>query len=99
MKKHGWPKGKKRYPKSPGAPKRPLTGYIHFLNDRRASVKKELPNMSFANITDKLNIEWHRIGQEEKQKYSERQGNLLRGIHNKSHYIEVAKGTVLWNRD
>ena len=25
-KNRGWPKGKKRYPKSPGAPKQPLSG-------------------------------------------------------------------------
>ena len=92
MKKHGWPKGKKRYPKSPGAPKRPLSGYIHFLNDRRASVKKELPNMSFANISDKLNREWHRLGQEEKQNYFERQGNLLKGIDN---YLDAAHASFL----
>lgn len=34
-KNRGWPKGKKRYPKLPGAPKQPLSGYVHFLNDRR----------------------------------------------------------------
>jgi hypothetical protein len=26
VKNRGWPKGKKRYPKSPGAPKQPLSG-------------------------------------------------------------------------
>lgn len=49
-KNRGWPKGKKRYPKSPGAPKQPLSGYVHFLNDRRESVRKENPDMSFADI-------------------------------------------------
>merc|ERR550534_3471768 len=72
MKKHGWPKGKKRYPKSPGAPKRPLSGYVHFLNDRRESVRKETPEMSFADISKKLANEWSQLGQEEKQKYAER---------------------------
>ena len=33
VKNRGWPKGKKRYPKSPGAPKQPLSGYVHFLNE------------------------------------------------------------------
>ena len=48
VKNRGWPKGKKRYPKSPGAPKQPLSGYVHFLNDRRESVRKEEPDISFA---------------------------------------------------
>ena len=72
VKNRGWPKGKKRYPKSPGAPKQPLSGYVHFLNDRRESVRKETPEMSFADISKKLANEWSQLGQEEKQKYAER---------------------------
>ena len=65
------PKRKKRYPKSPGAPKQPLSGYVHFLNDRREDVRKESPDMSFAEISKKLASEWSHLGQEEKQKYVE----------------------------
>ena len=72
VKNRGWPKGKKRYPKSPGAPKQPLSGYVHFLNDRRESVRKETPEMSFADISKKLANEWSQLGQEDKQKYAER---------------------------
>lgn len=72
VKNRGWPKGKKRYPKSPGAPKQPLSGYVHFLNDRREDVRKESPDMSFAEISKKLASEWSHLGQEEKQKYAER---------------------------
>lgn len=71
-KNRGWPKGKKRYPKSPGAPKQPLSGYVHFLNDRRETVRKEAPDMSFADISKKLANEWSQLGQEDKQKYAER---------------------------
>jgi len=72
VKNRGWPKGKKRYPKSPGAPKQPLSGYVHFLNDRREAVRKESPDMSFADISKKLANEWSQLGQEEKQRYVER---------------------------
>ena len=72
VKNRGWPKGKKRYPKSPGAPKQPLSGYVHFLNDRREFVRKETPEMSFADISKKLANEWSQLGQDEKQKYAER---------------------------
>ena len=60
-KNRGWPKGKKRYPKSPGAPKQPLSGYVHFLNYRRDSVRKECPDMSFAEISKKLAQEWSHL--------------------------------------
>lgn len=72
VKNRGWPKGKKRYPKSPGAPKQPLSGYVHFLNDRRESVRKEEPDISFAEISKKLANEWSQLGQDEKTKYHER---------------------------
>lgn len=39
-KNRGWPKGKRRYPKGDGAPKQPLSGYVHFLNERRESVRR-----------------------------------------------------------
>ena len=68
-KNRGWPKGKKRYPKSPGAPKQPLSGYVHFLNFRRDSVRKEFPEMSFAEISKKLAQEWSQLDAEEKQTY------------------------------
>lgn len=38
-KNRGWPKGKRRYPKGLGAPKQPLSGYVHFLNERREFVR------------------------------------------------------------
>lgn len=68
-KNRGWPKGKKRYPKSPGAPKQPLSGYVHFLNFRRDSVRKEFPELSFAEISKKLAQEWSQLDATEKQAY------------------------------
>ena len=71
-KSRGWPKGKKRYLKTPGAPKQPLSGYVHFLNDRRDAVRKEFPDLSFADISKKLAADWSAVGPEEKQRYHER---------------------------
>ena len=71
-KNRGWPKGKKRYPKSPGAPKQPLSGYVHFLNDRRETVRKENPELSFADISKKLAVEWGQVDAKLKQDYTER---------------------------
>lgn len=52
-----------------GAPKQPLSGYVHFLNFRRDSVRKEFPEMSFAEISKKLAQEWSQLDAEEKQTY------------------------------
>ena len=71
-KNRGWPKGKKRYPKSPGAPKQPLSGYVHFLNDRREAVRKENPDLSFADISKKLAVEWGQVDSTMKKTYAER---------------------------
>ena len=71
-KNRGWPKGKKRYPKSPGAPKQPLSGYVHFLNDRRETFRKENPELSFADISKKLAVEWGQVDAKLKQDYTER---------------------------
>ena len=70
-KNRGWPKGKRRYPKGIGAPKQPLSGYVHFLNERRESVRAENPEISFSDLSKKLAAEWSRQTEEEKNKYNE----------------------------
>ncbi len=70
-KSRGWPKGKKRYPKLPGAPRQPLSGYVHFLNEKRDEAKKENPELSFIDLSKKLAAEWTALPAEEKQKYNE----------------------------
>ena len=66
------PKRKKRYPKSTGAPKRPLSSYTHFRNDRLEGLRKESPDVPSKEIYKKLASEWSQLGQEERQKYVER---------------------------
>ena len=63
-----------RYLKSPGAPKQPLSSFVHFLNERREVLRKDFPDMSFKEISKKLANQWSQIGQEEKQKYVEKAG-------------------------
>jgi len=71
LKNRGWPKGKRRYPKGIGAPKQPLSGYVHFLNERRESVRSENPDITFSELSKKLAAEWSKLGDEEKNKYNE----------------------------
>jgi len=70
-KNRGWPKGKRRYPKGAGAPKQPLSGYVHFLNERRESVRGENPDITFSELSKKLAAEWSNLPEEEKLKYNE----------------------------
>jgi len=70
-KNRGWPKGKRRYPKGAGAPKQPLSGYVHFLNERRETVRAENPDITFSDLSKKLAAEWSALAEAEKNKYNE----------------------------
>ena len=54
-----------------GAPKQPLSGYVHFLNERRESVRGENPEITFSELSKKLAAEWSALPEEEKLKYNE----------------------------
>ncbi|KAJ7336546.1 hypothetical protein OS493_011759 [Desmophyllum pertusum] len=85
--KGGWPKGKKRK-KDFGdlnKPKAPITGYVRFINSRRAEVKQQHPHLLFPEITKILGLEWSNLLQEEKQKY------LDEAEDDKKRYIEELK--------
>lgn len=85
--KGGWPKGKKRK-KGFGdlnKPKAPITGYVRFINSRRAEVKQQHPHLQFSEITKILGLEWSNLLQEEKQKY------LDEAEEDKKRYIEELK--------
>jgi len=70
-KNRGWPKGKRRYPKGAGAPKQPLSGYVHFLNERRETVRAENPDITFSDLSKKLAAEWSALGEADKNRYNE----------------------------
>ena len=70
-KNRGWPKGKRRYPKGAGAPKQPLSGYVHYLNERREVVRTETPEITFSELSKKLAAEWSNLPEDEKLKYNE----------------------------
>eukprot|EP00092_Neocalanus_flemingeri_P005635 GFUD01006069.1.p1 GENE.GFUD01006069.1~~GFUD01006069.1.p1 ORF type:complete len:310 (-),score=106.26 GFUD01006069.1:648-1577(-) len=70
-KNRGWPKGKRRYPKGVGAPKQPLSGYVHFLNERRESVRGENPDITFSDLSKKLAAEWSGLDEPDKNKYND----------------------------
>ena len=82
-KNRGWPKGKRRYPKGAGAPKQPLSGYIHFLNERREAVKSENPEISFSELSKRLAADWSSLEEEEKNKFHE----MAKSDKDRSHHL------------
>ncbi|XP_059494464.1 uncharacterized protein LOC125451657 isoform X2 [Stegostoma tigrinum] len=84
--KGGWPKGKKRKPqKDFTAPRAPTTGYVLFLNEQRAKLKIEHPDLPFTEITKLLGTQWSQLSQEGKQKY------IDEAEKDKQRYIEELK--------
>lgn len=51
-------------------PRRPLTGYVRFLAEKREELTKQNPNLSFAEITKILGAEWSCLPSEEKKVYN-----------------------------
>jgi hypothetical protein len=65
--KKGTKKAKKE--KDPNAPKRPLTAFMFFSKDVRATVKAENPNMTFGELGTAIAAKWAKATPAEKKKY------------------------------
>ena len=55
----GTKKGRKRAKKDPNAPKKPLSAYMLFLQDKRADIKAKYPGCSVADIAKKGGEMWN----------------------------------------
>ncbi len=53
--------GAEKKEKDPNAPKRPMSSYFHFLNDRRGSLKKEQPDLKLGETTKVMTGEWNKM--------------------------------------
>ncbi|GAN07545.1 non-histone chromosomal protein 6 [Mucor ambiguus] len=60
---------KKRGKKDPNAPKRGLSAYMFFSQDKRAQVKEENPEASFGTLGKLLGEKWKAMSDEEKKPY------------------------------
>ena len=50
----------------------PVALLVEFVSDRRETVRKENPDLSFADISKKLAVEWGQVDAKLKQDYTER---------------------------
>jgi high mobility group protein B1 len=57
--------------REPGAPKRPMSAYISFANQRRAQVKAKNPDSSNGEISKILSERWKGLPDDEKKKYKD----------------------------
>ncbi|XP_017490143.1 PREDICTED: high mobility group protein 20A-like, partial [Rhagoletis zephyria] len=60
---------KRRKIKVAGAPKMPLTGYVRYMNDRRESLRKELPLKTAIEHTKIIGEEWQKMTEDKKAPY------------------------------
>ncbi len=63
---------KKRTKKDKDAPKRPLSAYFFFIQERRESLKKEKPNLDNKELIKAMGEEWNKLSDEEKKPYSKK---------------------------
>lgn len=62
-------KKRKLKEKDPNAPKRPVSSYLYFCNDRRAHIKKEQPSIDPKEIVSLLGKEWQALDDEAKKQW------------------------------
>jgi hypothetical protein len=63
---------KPRKTKDPNAPKRPLSGYMLFSNDKRDEVRKANPEMKMPDIAKELGKMWNELKEKKKKHYMDK---------------------------
>lgn len=68
---HDAPMRKQRKKKDKNAPKRALSAFMFFSNDIRDTVKREMPELAFLEISSEIGRRWKEISEEERRPYDE----------------------------
>uniref|UniRef100_A0AAV1V2I6 HMG box domain-containing protein n=1 Tax=Peronospora matthiolae TaxID=2874970 RepID=A0AAV1V2I6_9STRA len=90
---------KPRKKKDKNAPKRALSAFMFFSNDIRDTVKKEMPELQFLEISSEIGRRWKKITDEERRPYDElAAADKRRYMEEKEDYVpdpsfETTKGT------
>ena len=56
--------------KDPNAPKRPMSAFLLFGQERRPALKKEQPDLPFTGVGKALGAEWRAMSDAKKKKFS-----------------------------
>jgi|UniRef100_K3WX01 hypothetical protein len=65
------PLRKQRKKKDKNAPKRALSAFMFFSNDIRDTVKREMPELEFLQISSEIGRRWKEISEEDRRPYDE----------------------------
>ncbi|CAH0488945.1 hypothetical protein KXD40_005931 [Peronospora effusa] len=90
---------KPRKKKDKNAPKRALSAFMFFSNDIRDTVKKEMPELQFLEISSEIGRRWKKITDEERRPYDElAAADKRRYLEEKEDYVpdpsfETTKGS------
>ena len=76
---------KKRGKKDKNAPKRPISAYFFYNQERREKLKKEKPNLDNKELIKAMSEEWNKLTDEEKKPY------VKKAEADKKRYIEEMK--------
>jgi len=85
---HDAPMRKQRKKKDKNAPKRALSAFMFFSNDIRDTVKREMPELEFLQISSEIGKRWKAITDEDRRPYDElAAADKKRYIEEKEDYV------------
>ena len=85
---HDAPVRKQRKKKDKNAPKRALSAFMFFSNDIRDTVKREMPELEFLQISSEIGKRWKAITDEDRRPYDElAAADKKRYIEEKEDYV------------
>ena len=76
---------KKKGKKDKDAPKRPISAYFFYNQERREKLKKEKPNLDNKELIRAMSEEWNKLTDEEKKPY------VKKAAEDKKRYVEEMK--------
>ena len=79
------PKSKKRSKKDKNAPKRPISAYFFYNQERRETLKKEKPSLDNKDLIRIMSEEWNKLNDEQKKPY------MKKAEEDKKRYLEEMK--------
>lgn len=67
---------KKPFPSDKNAPKRPMNGYMTFVNEQRETLRGEQPDLALTEVTKALTKRWNEMGAEGQKEYKDKAAKL-----------------------
>jgi len=86
-------------PKQNGAPKRPLSAYFLFMNDKRESYKESHSDLGFGGVAKLASSEWKKMTNSQKKKYTEKAKEASDQYKEERKKYEASNKYKKWKRD